>query len=428
MKEFQNTQIVNIRNRYSAVAANILELNEMNRKIKARRKWDKVIKDVVDRIGQPDLISKYKEEYEACTGYDKRAIASYIHEHEKSSVIPGLKWKELEEELSDEAKAHALVEAILEWWRRMSKNTTMYFTRNYALGIRQRGIEAMTLFFRYVRPHIFVGGLIPRSRQVQFVPEFSMFNLPIINKKRLYKSIIYDAKDKYGLESPILCPLVEGGKIYPEFAKYIRNGEIHVAIDAKNHEACVPEILGDQMNCFATTLAGQKQEPSGTGFTSLLNTETTEGYVKDLEHEVGLFECVLVFGDDIHLILSSKNQMSKLKASSLVKAGILEMDQGDTAHNFVLGISLKPGAEGLRGLKLMQDRSDKMIGIPDIQDGSLDKDRTFDLDSTMRYFSMYPLHGRGGTINGRNIIDVLAEIEVEDFRGPGAMLEKLAED
>jgi hypothetical protein len=411
------------RSRGITIASSALRKVELERRVLRKEGYatflDKVINRYTPKFSELNVIRADLLEQNCECRFDK--MASYVAEHRTSSIMPGVKWHMLEDELP--LVYEDLHELVLNSALDMGNHEGEYFAVPLFQGMRARSLDLGpdTTYSLPSGDKWVIEGYMPRTRIVMFHPKLSMANLVISNKTRYYEGFIDAFKDILGIRTDIRTPLVHGGRVYTYARDLLKKGYVHRAIDGKNHESNVIDILGRPATPYGTTIAEQIHLPSGIAETSIYGLLCSLAYVAWIEDQIGEFNAVML-GDDINMILEQE-QSDQLDGLDIMKSGLVEEEKTDTMFNYILGLSVKPGEEGLVGLKFMMDRADKMIGISDLSKGSVQLRRKIDprIPNAM-YDGFHNLHG------GRDLVDVMSRIEPEDFKGATNAIEQRVED
>lgn len=406
-----------VRSRGVTLASSALRKNELDRRIGRRIEFDQYVNKVAEAAeGKFDQLLEQRraliEQYSGLSDVDK-----YVSEHRRSSIMPGIKWADLEPGL-DEMREDLFT---LVYENAVNMPEGQYFAHAFNQGLRSRALPLSEAETQYDGEIVTMKGIIQRTRIIMFHPALSMTNLIIENKPAYYREWVNWAKDVLGIQSDVYSPLVDGGMVYKIASDQLGKGLIHKALDGVNHESNVITILGKSSYAFGTGLKGQIHLPSGIAETSLYGLLVTLVYLSELEKIIGPCVCV-VLGDDLNLFLTEA-QVSALDSSYLISGGILKEDEDDSKMNYMLGLVIDPDRQGLIGFKFMQDDAEHMIGVKNLDDGVDAQRKKIDLRTALNIYE-----GHHGRLNGRKIIDVMCGIEAGYYQGPGHEINKVLED
>jgi hypothetical protein len=400
---------------------NELQIEELNRRISksdTQRPYVEQIRDVYasKMAGWYDFIH---QSFLSHAGVELNAMTDYMKEHIHSSAMRGIKWKELYEESKTEPELVVTMgETLFAWFEQLAKfGRGRYLPFAYNLGSRARGNGLGETTTKMIDGKLDVRCVVDRCRIIQFGEYTSLFNMLLLRKKQFYEDVINHCKDTLGITSQIETPIVSGGGIYGTARDWLKSYN-HMALDAANHDANVISILGDDFTPYGSYLDRSIQLPSGIWATSIFGIMASLVYLAEMERSVGDMSVVLL-GDDMNVFVDD-SQQKKLASHKLLEQKLVKWDTEDTKYSFVLGIALDKGT--IMGLKPTLDNAEKMIGLSNLHAGDTVKKRMLDLEGAYRWRQMYE-----GRINGRDLVTVMSEVKAEDFKGPGQILEKLAE-
>jgi len=340
------------------------------------------IAEEICKIKKNALLKRFK--------MDDKTIAKYVKEHEKSSIIPGVKWGALPAEKSWWTEYYNTMKGYIE---------DGYFSGNwnapFNFGGRQRADQQVE------KGEIHYDLEVTRTRVVMFHPALSSTFMFVPDKQGFYKEVWDSVLDVFEINDHVMCPFVHGGAVYGQAAASLKDGEKSVivlgddvniyqggkqyAFDGVNWETQVGTILGKPFHGSKTFFGGMYHVPSGVYDTSL---------------------------DDTIASLWVYSQNNDLVEGVNIN-GIMEREEMDEKTNFMLGLSYAedPLAPRLQGLKLTVDKADKSLPLP--QGRNLEIKSKYEEDVIERWYLAY----HGTTPTGGTLLDFLETIKPEDFRG-----------
>jgi len=346
MRELSPIQITH-RSRSAGLMSNRLQLNELNRRV-SRVKENK---QLLDSISLPpsiaeEIASIKKDAVLKRLKLDKPTLTKYIKEHEKSSIIPGLKWGQLDPDND-------------EFWSAYFNTMKGYcednffsgdsFNSPFAFGSRQRADQQ-------VEPGDTVYDLdVTRTRIVMFTPAMSSLFAFMPDKAGFYDEVLSGAMNVMKINDHFITPLNHGGEVYGAASEALENHEDVViclgddvniykdgkqyAYDGVNWETQVGTILGKPFHGTKTYFGGVYHVPSGVFDTSL---------------------------DDTLASMWVYSQHRDMMCDGVEIPGIMERETLDESTNFMLGLAYAydPSRPRLQGLKLTMDKSDAAVPLP----------------------------------------------------------------
>lgn len=332
-------------------------------------------------------------------------IISFISDHKKSSVDRGLKWSALSDMNLDEWKE--FYNTVVTLAQAISSNEGRYLNLKYNSAIRARSdsLVGNTL------PNNFEG-TIDRSRIVLFNPLLSSWNIFIPNKKSLYTNVLKGAANILGVPQLILYPYSEGGTLYSKASELFNQGLPFKAIDGKNWESAVGNILGPSFRAFYTNLHGIDVLPSGIWATSLLGTLAT---LVTLVYSKGDY-VASILGDDL-------NVWGNYRAEAVP---YMEEELLDSKFGNILGLGFKenPDFPRVYGVKAQSDRADKALPL---RIGASDK---FSIELSGRHSNAEIGAWIGaylGYFGGKSLIEAVRNIDFQkyDYIAPHVIIQDL---
>jgi hypothetical protein len=381
------------RSRPAGLMSNRLQANELLRRV--RRATDNM--QTLNSISLPASIAEEinSVKREAATKrlkIDMDHIKSYIQDHKKSSIAPGLKWDQLPEDRG--------------FWTQMYESIVPQFTENafsgnsfnsaFSIGSRQRADQQVIRFQSDYDLEV------TRTRVVMFTPALSSIFAFMPDKKGFYDEVLSNTYDIMDISDHVISPLSHGGEVYGEAANALKDGDHTVitlgddlniykgtkqfAFDGVNWETQVGTILGQPFHGSKTYFGGMYHVPSGVYDTSLDDTLAT-------------------------LWVYAQNRETLLKGEDF--PGIMERSAEDEDVNFMLGLAYDedPDYPTLCGLKLTQDRSDIGQIVPTGR--TVELTNKYSTDETERWEMAY----YGTTPDGGSLLDFLVDISAEEFKG-----------
>jgi len=326
---------------------------------------------------------------------DNTTLNSYIKEHEKSSIVPGLKWGQLpdaDEDPSFWRKYFDMLKAFVEQDIFKEGNS---FNSAFNFGSRQRADQQVEPFQTHYDLEV------TRTRIVMFTPALSSMFAFVPDKKGFYKEVLDGAMNVFEINDHVITPMTHGGEVYGAASEALRNSEdvticlgddVNIfkkgeqyAFDGVNWETQVGTILGEPFHGTKTYFGGMYHVPSGVFDTSL---------------------------DDTLASLWVYSQHDEMKSGEEIP-GIMEREKLDEEVNFMLGMSYAqdPSFPRLTGLKLTMDRSDVAVPLPPGRNLELVSKRPE--DEAERWYLGY----HGTTPTGGSLLDFLQEVSADDFKG-----------
>jgi hypothetical protein len=394
MRELPREQIV-WRSRPAGLMSNRLQLNELNRRVDNA----KANKSLLDSISLPsniaeEIISIKKQALLKRMKIDNETLDKYIKEHEKSSIVPGLKWGQLPAATEDTT-----------FWRKYYDTIRGYveddmfagksFNTPFNFGSRQRADQA-------VEPGETHYDLeVTRTRIIMFTPALSSVFAFLPDKKGFYNEILSGAMDAFKINDHVITPLTHGGEVYGAASEAMRGNE--------NVTIC----LGDDVNIYKN---GNQYAFDGVNWETQVGTilgapfHGTKTYFGDMYHvPSGVFDTSL---DDTLASLWVYSQHPEMKEGTEIP-GIMEREIEDESVGFMLGMAYKtdPSLPRLQGLKLTQDKSDAAVPLPSGRNLELVSSKPE--DEAERWYLGY----HGTTPDGESLLHFLEKVSVEDFKG-----------
>jgi hypothetical protein len=393
MKELPPIQITH-RSRPAGLMSNRLQLNELNRRVDKA----KANKAILDSISLPpsiaeEIVSIKKNALLKRMKLDKPTLTKYIKEHEKSSIIPGLKWGQLD---PDDNQFWSEYFNIIKGYAESDFFSGNAFNTPFNFGSRQRADQQVV-------PGDSVYDLdVTRTRIVMFTPAMSSVFAFVPDKVGFYREVLDGAMNVFEINDHFITPMTHGGEVYGAASEALRNNEDVViclgddvnifrkgeqlAYDGVNWETQVGTILGEPFHGTKTYFGGLYHVPSGVFDTSLDDTLASM-YVYSTHRDA--------MRDGVEI------------------GGIMERETEDEAVNFMLGLAYAydPEMPRLQGLKLTMDKSDAAVPLPTGRNLELVSKKPE--DEKERWYLGY----HGMTPTGGTLIDFLSEVKAEDFRG-----------
>jgi hypothetical protein len=324
---------------------------------------------------------------------DNETLSHYIKEHEKSSIVPGLKWGQLpglKEDPSFWRKYYDTIRGYVEEDMFSGKS----FNSPFAFGSRQRADQE-------VEPGESNYDLeVHRTRIIMFTPALSTIGAFLPDKKGFYQEVLSGAMDAFKINDHVITPLTHGGEVYGSACEALRNNE--------NVTIC----LGDDVNIFKN---GNQYCFDGVNWETQVGTilgkpfHGTKTYFGGMYHvPSGVFDTSL---DDTLASLWVLSQHPDMNEGQEIP-GIMEREIKDEDVNFMLGMAYEqdPSRPRLQGLKLTQDKSDAAVPLPTGRHLELVSKKPE--DEAERWYLGY----HGTRPDGASLLDFLTEVSVDDFK------------
>ena len=391
MRNLPKDQLIH-RSRPYGVMSNRLQMNEFNRRWKKARDNRALLSSLTlpDSVAE-ELNSIKRDALLKRMKVDMDHIEKYVKEHEKSSIVPGVKWDALPMDRGfwtgflDDVKG-GLQEYAFEGYA---------FDTPFNVGARQRtgaNIAPGETYYDVDEN---------RTRVVCFHPALSSVYAFVPEKRDLYREILDEAKDVFDISDHIMCPVVDGGEVYGAAADALHNhedlvivlgddcnvytGGTQYAFDGVNWETQVGTILGEPLRGSKTYFGGMYHVPSGVWDTTIDDTLAT-----------------------FHVYASERDSMRTGQGLD----GIMERELEDERVNFMLGLrySDDPNAPRLQGLKLTQDKADGARVLPSGR--NLEITTKFSPEEAEYWYLAY----YGTTPDGGTLLDFLQDVTPEEFR------------
>jgi len=393
MDELPENQIT-WRSRPASLMSNRLQLNELNRRVDNA----KANMAVLDSISLPDNIAEEitsikKDALLKRLKFDQPTLEKYLKEHEKSSIIPGLKWGQLD---ATDRPFWSKYFNIMKGFYEENVFSGDSFNTPFNFGSRQRGDQS-------VEPHKVHYDLeVTRTRIVMFKPALSTVFAFVPDKTGFYEEVLNGAMDVMGINDHFITPLTHGGQVYGEASNCLQDGDDAViclgddvniyskgnqyAFDGVNWETQVGTILGKPFYGSKTYFGGMYHVPSGVFDTSL---------------------------DDTLASMWVYSQHRDMMRDGQEIPGIMEREAMDEEVNFMLGMrySDDPLTPRLQGLKLTMDKADASVPMPSGRNLELVSKKPE--DEQERWYLGY----HGTTPTGGSLLDFLEKVRAEDFKG-----------
>jgi len=316
----------------------------------------------------------------------------YVSEHKLSSVIPGVKWSELED----------VDEQFKREWLDMHREayedhilTNQQWDTPFNLGGRQRNSAD-------VHPHQVNYDLVEdRTRIVNFhLPASTLYSV-IPDKTGMMREIFTNVLDLFDISSQVMFPPVHGGEVYGAAREALNHGEnlvivlgddlnvyqdgVQLAYDGVNWETQVGTLMGDANRGTKTYFGGMWHLPSGVWDTTIDGSIASLSVFSQLESEI--------------------------RAGTNVE-GIMEREEEDEAVNFMLGLRYvdDPDYPRLQGLKLTVDKPQGSETLP--RGRTIELTNKYDPEEVLRWELGY----HGVTQDGDSLLSFLETVKPEDFR------------
>lgn len=350
-----NGQILH-RSRQVALAAGPLRaftLDKRNNRLRNNRDALKKIEMPVKQ--QADLLKLMGDEL--TFAYNPSHIIEFLNEHEKAGVGRGLKWGMLKETgRSEWLQAKSVAEEVRD--HLFSDYSGKYMNRPLWSGLRAKNttqVPSRDKFLHTDKKAMLMQGSITETRIVNYTAQLSVWGVFLTQKAHKYAKILTELADTWDLPFHVTSPLISGGLIYPFVDGLFRDGYNHYPYDGGSWESVVGATLSKGFSQFFTPIQEWDTLPSGIAITSLIDTVLSLWAVN---------ECFALGGDDTLVVLGDDwNIFSKRAVKDPGLGELGELDAGDQARRFALGLSFLGEKPRVQGLKFTSDRSDKSIGI-----------------------------------------------------------------
>lgn len=383
------------RSRPAGLMSGRLQLNELNRRVDNA----KANKLTLDSISLPsniaeEITSIKKDALLKRMKIDNDTLDKYIKEHEKSSIVPGLKWGQLPSSTEDAT-----------FWRKYYDTLKGYiqdeafsgksFNSPFAFGSRQRADQSVEVG----KTHYDLD--VTRTRIVMFTPALSSVFAFVPDKKGFYSEVLSGVMDAFKINDHVITPMTHGGEVYGAASEAMRGNE--------NVTIC----LGDDVNIYKN---GKQYAFDGVNWETQVGTilgapfHGTKTYFGGMYHvPSGVFDTSL---DDTIASLWVYSTHPEMKQGEEIP-GVMERERDDEECGFMLGMAYKqdPSNPRLQGLKLTQDKSDAASPLPTGRNLELVSSRPE--DEAERWYLGY----HGTTPKGESLLNFLEKVSADDFKG-----------
>jgi hypothetical protein len=411
VKEMPAIQVEH-RSRVNAIGASHLRHKEMDRRTtKAEASKEQVRKAALTDSESNELLSVFGDIIRNHTKVDMTYIKKYIRDHETSSLMPGVKWAELE--LLGTSEWEMMYSETMKvydrWIDGELQGQSLASPMNVGIRARSPGLTADDILAGEV------SGSVDRSRIVMFHPAFSMMNAFIPNKVEMYSYLMREAAKIIHPSCEVHSPLVTGGEIYAKAIDWFNDYEFGPH-DGVNWEVAAAELLGPAFHPMALTIDGHRVEASGRWDTSAINTVST----MLVGERTGVFqkaEVAALLGDDCNAWGARKPVVNT--------PSLMEHQEKDDQVGFLLGLAYKLGDNPrLCGVKLSVDNAQKMIpysltgGITHVEGRSRHSEQ-----ERSTWIGAYK-----GYLGDRTMVEALSKVKAERYKGPGMLIQELMEE
>jgi len=338
------------------------------------------------------LISVKKSALLSRMKLDNKTLTKYIKEHEDSSIIPGVKWGQIDpDDWGLFREMYEMIRGFVEEEMFSGKAWDVPFN----FGARQRADQE-------VEPGVTHYELeVTRTRVVMFNLALSTMFAVVPDKKGFYQEMVDTCMDLFEINDHLITPMTHGGEVYG------------AACSALNGSEDVTIVLGDDVNIFK---GGTQYAFDGVNWETQVGTilgkpfHGTKSYFGGMYHvPSGVFDTSL---DDTIASMWVYSQSEDMKKGQDI-AGVMEREEMDEKVNFMLGLAYQqdPNMPRLQGLKLNQDKADAAVPLPPGR--HLELVAKTPEDEAERWYLGY----HGTTQDGGTLLDFLEKISPEDFRG-----------
>jgi hypothetical protein len=393
MRELPELQITH-RSRPAGLMSNRLQLNELNRRVEGAKANAEILRSIsLPNSIAEEIASIKKHALLKRMKLDKDTLTKYIKEHEKSSIIPGLKWGQLDpDDTGFWSKYFNVIKGLAEenFFSGESYNTPFNF------GSRQRADQKVEVGVSSYELDV------ARTRIVMFTPAMSSVFAFVPDKTGFYKEVLSGAMNAMKINDHFITPMTHGGEVYGAASEALRNNEDVVI------------CLGDDVNIFRN---GDQMCYDGVNWETQVGTILgepfygTKTYFGGMHHvPSGVFDTSL---DDTLASMWVYSQHRDMMRDGVEIPGIMERETLDEETNFMLGLAYgyDPSTPRLQGLKLTMDKSDAAVPLPTGRDLELVSKKPE--DERERWYLGY----HGTTPTGGTLLDFLEKIKPEDFKG-----------
>ena len=304
----------------------------------------------LDSISLPDniaeeILSIKKNALMKRLKFDKKTLHKYIAEHKDSSIVPRVKWGQLDPD--DTVFWKKYYEALRGNFEEHVFSGES-FNSPFNFGSRQRADQQ-------VEPgEIHYDLEVSRTRVVMFTPALSSVFAFVPDKVGLYREVLESALDVFEVNDHFITPVTHGGEVYGAASTALKDDEDVViclgddvnvyrngtqfAFDGVNWETQVGTILGAPFHGTKTYFGGMYHVPSGVWDTTMDDTLAS-------------------------MWVYSRNDDMKLGKDI---PGIMEREALDEKVNFMLGMAYMYNYDfpRLQGMKLTQDKSNAAVPLP----------------------------------------------------------------
>jgi hypothetical protein len=332
---------------------------------------------------------------------------TYVKEHSTSSVIPGMKWEDVDA---------GQMKSILAACKEHLESRMNYFEQgvpaiidpadlNFGQRARSPPLPSADIKDEYEFD-------VTRTRIVLYSPGMSAVNAFLSKAEVIawYRQAFERMADALGVE--VLSPVTHGGEYYVKLAELLQDNQ-YIATDGVNWEQNLPSILPD---IVAYTYIGAWALPSGAFDTSEVGGLGSCCIAPKVASKIqGHVKAFCIQGDDLGVIYSGSSGYKGIPYLS-------SLDLMDTRLKFNLGYSyVEPMKFHPIGIKLSADSADKMHPIK--IGGKAILTRKLSNEEIRVTIGIY----KGELDDGRTLVDVMKSIEADTDNWPRRVLSKLTE-
>jgi len=345
---------------------------------------------------------------------DMGYIRTYVKEHERSSVMPGVKWSNLG---LDKSAWDGMLDAIRGVLELHEHNAVMtYKDRPHYAGLRARGekLEGQVGYATETE--------LTRCRITLYYPSDSVWAAFIPDKLAWYKKV-FALVDEIG--DDMRLPRIQwtsgathGGKIFLHARDHFDEHRHFSALDGGSWESVVGNGFSPGCSWQFLPVGGYLHLPSGSMPTTAHDTAYMLYIARLMAAREGGDASFVIQGDDLNVW----HDRGHWKGSELV-----ERQDLDTELKFLLGISYSPDLDRphILGFKYSGDRAAKAVNLR--VGKQFTGSNALESDLSEREKKMW--HGLYfGEFGSRTLLDAIRRVKPERYRGGAEELVMLLEE
>lgn len=397
MKSLPENQIT-WRSRPYGVMSFRLEVNELARRVnKATQNRQQLLDLSLDGSMSQEILRIKRDALLKRIRWDDKTWSKYVAEHKDSSIVPGTRWKVLQE------NEDLIDSSFKKEWVEMHKAafqdhilTDQQWNTPFDLGARARTSQQVEPDeTSYVIDE-------NRTRIVNFhMPASTVYSV-VPDKTGMMDEIFTNVMDLFDINHQVMFPPVHGGEVYGAAAEALAHGERMLI------------ILGDDLNVFQK---GEQFAFDGVNWETQVGTlmgeynRGTKSYFGGMWHLPSGVWDTTIDGSIATMKVFSDNEKDIWAGTDL--PNIMERQPMDEEVNFVLGLRYadSPWDPRLQGLKLTVDKKEKQFTLP--RGATREYGNSYSEDEALRWELAY----HGVTMEGNSLLHFLKDIAPEDFRG-----------